>query len=67
MTKQHIQFLAIVTALLLIEGGFLYYMVHYTPIASDTKFRLVMAGVFLVLIPFNIFAAWKLSLGRPKA
>ena len=61
MTTQHRNFLLIVTLLLAIEAGFLWFMVKFTPVASNTKFLVVILLVFLVLIPFNIFAAWKIT------
>lgn len=61
MTKQHRNFLIIVTLLLAIEAGFLLFMMKFAHIDRHPKFLLVMALVFLVLIPFNIFVAWKIK------
>lgn len=61
MHKQYFTFLLFVTILLAIEVGFLLFMMKFAHIDHNPKFALVIALVFLILIPFNIFVAWKMK------
>ncbi len=66
MQKQHLSFILFVTILLAIEVGFLLFMMKFAQIDRHPKFALVIALVFLILIPFNIYVAWKMK-GEAKS
>jgi hypothetical protein len=62
MKKPYLTFLLLVTILLAIETGFLVFMVKFAHVNHHPKFVLVIALVYLLLIPSNIFVSWKMAL-----
>ena len=62
MKVRYRNFFLILTALLAIETLFLYAMLQLTEVGQNVRFVLVITMVFLLVIPMNIFVAWKLAM-----
>ena len=61
MNKQYRNFLLLVALLMAIDVGFLLFMMKFTDIAQNKHFVAVVAVVLLLVIPGNIYAAWKMK------
>lgn len=62
MNNKYLNFILLVTGLLLLETLFLFAMIKLTPIAQHPHFVVYAALIFFLLIPMNIYTAWKLTL-----
>lgn len=58
--RHYLWFLLLVFALMLVDSLAVYLFVRLSPAAANPQTIFILATIFFLCIPFNMFVAWKI-------